>query len=210
MPNAVPTKGNLIAAKRSLILAKLGYELMDRKRNILVREMMSMIGRAKEMQSEIDATFSAAYSALQQANIMTGTCNEIALATPVDESVSIGYRSVIGVEIPIVTRLETVPDLSYGLFDTASSLDRALERFHKVKRLTAMLAEVETSVYRLAFAVKKTQKRANALKNIIIPRYTDTISFITGVLEERDREEFSRLKVIKAAKMKEQAKAGHP
>ena len=71
--------------------------------------------------------------------------------------------------------------------------------------VTVELAEVENSVYRLANAIRKTQKRANALKNIIIPRFDETVKFITEALEEKDREEFSRLKVIK--RQKEQASA---
>jgi len=97
-----------------------------------------------------------------------------------------------------------VPDfeakLSYGFFGTDSSLDQTLYEFYRVKKLCSTLAEVETSVYRLAEAIKKAQKRANALKNIIIPRYTADIDYIIGVLEEREREEFSRLKVVKARK----------
>ena len=66
--------------------------------------------------------------------------------------------------------------------------------------ITAELAEVENSVYRLATAVNKTQKRANALKNIILPRLTSTVKYITDSLEEKEREDFSRLKVIKTQK----------
>ena len=44
-----PTKGNLIATKKSYALAKLGFDLLDRKRNILVREMMALIDRAEEI-----------------------------------------------------------------------------------------------------------------------------------------------------------------
>ena len=89
---------------------------------------------------------------------------------------------------------------------TNSMLDRAYERFNEVKRLTAELAEVENSVYRLADAIKKTQKRANALKNIMIPRFEETVKFITDALEEKEREEFSRLKVIKSQKNAKAAK----
>ena len=74
----------------------------------------------------------------------------------------------------------------------------------EVKRLTAELAEVENSVYRLAVAIKKTQKRANALKNIMIPKFEETVKNISDALEEKDREEFSRLKVIKSQKSKGQ------
>ena len=67
-------------------------------------------------------------------------------------------------------------------------------------RIYGRLAEVENSVYRLADSIKKTQKRANALKNIMIPRFEETVKFITNALDEKDREEFSRLKVIKRQK----------
>ena len=56
---------------------------------------------------------------------------------------------------------------------------------------------METSIYRLAQAIKKAQKRANALENIVIPGLDETIRFITDALEEKEREEFARLKVIK-------------
>ena len=85
---------------------------------------------------------------------------------------------------------------------TSPALDEAYIQFQKVKDLTRRMAEIETSIYRLAQSIKKAQKRANALQNIIIPQYTASIAYITGVLEEREREEFSRLKVIKAQKAK--------
>ena len=77
MANLLPTKGNLIAAKRSRTMARTGYELMDRKRNILIRELMGMIDTAKELQGQIDAVFTEAYTALQAANIRLGICDRI-------------------------------------------------------------------------------------------------------------------------------------
>ena len=68
-PREFPTKGNLIAAKNSLTLAKQGYDLMDKKRNILIRELMDLIDEAKDIQEEIDTTFTRAYACLQRANI---------------------------------------------------------------------------------------------------------------------------------------------
>ncbi len=79
-------------------------------------------------------------------------------------------------------------------------MDYAYECFYRVKELTVVLAEVENSVYRLANTIRKTQKRANALKNISIPRFEETIKFISESLEEKEREEFSRQKVIKNQK----------
>ena len=196
----LPTKGNLIATKHSLELATTGFELMDRKRNILTREMMSLISKAETLQSSIDSTFSEAYDALTLANITMGKTIHVAESIAVDESVEIRYRSVMGVEIPTVITAPPSRRLAYGLSVTNSAMDVALMKFNRVKELINELAELENTIYRLAFTIKKTQKRANALRNIVIPGYENTIALITEALEEKEREEFSRLKVIKASK----------
>lgn len=197
---AVPTKGNLIAAKKSLELSRVGYELLDRKRNILIREMMTLIDAASELQERIDSTYASAYLALQRATMTLGRCDAVAQAVPVDNSLRLSFRSVMGVELPKVELAEQSARINYGLATTNSMLDEAYLSFLEVKRMTARLAEVESSVYRLADAIKKTQKRANALKNILIPRFEDEVKFITDALDEKDREEFARLKVIKQMK----------
>ncbi|NLH01548.1 MAG: V-type ATP synthase subunit D [Clostridiales bacterium] len=203
MANLPPTKGNLMAAKRSRELAKTGFELMDKKRNILIREMMSLIDKAYELQERIDKTFSEAYLALQKANISVGGCEDIAMAIPPDKSVRVRYRSVMGVELPTVTSTPTDTDvLPYGFVGTTSALDEAYKKFAKVKELTLEMAELENSIYRLAYFIKKAQKRANALHNIVIPGLDADIARISEELEEKEREEFVRLKVIKAQKKK--------
>ena len=199
----LPTKGNLIATKHSLELASTGYELMDRKRNLLTREMMGLISRAQELQSQIDSTFTNAYEALMLANVTMGKTIHIAESVPVDQSVELRYRSVMGVEIPTVLGDDASNSLRYGLSVTNSALDDALVKFNLVKELVKELAELENTIYRLAYSIKKTQKRANALQNIVIPGYEATIAAITDALEEKEREEFSRLKVIKAQKNRE-------
>lgn len=195
-----PTKGNLMAAKKSLDLSRLGFELLDRKRNILVRELMQMIDDAKRMKMEIAETFERAYKALQQANITLGIIEDLAKSVPVDDSIHISYRSVMGVEIPTVALEDSEPEMAYGFTQTNSQYDYAYICFHKAKIMSAKLAEVENCVYRLTSAIAKTQKRANALQNIMIPRFTETVKFITEALEEKEREEFSRMKMIKQQK----------
>ena len=74
--------------------------------------------------------------------------------------------------------------------------------FDKVKQLCAQLAGIENSVYRLAMASKKTQRRANMLENVVIPRLEGNIKLVSGTLEEHEREEFTLLKVIKRMKVK--------
>ena len=206
---AVPTKGNLMNAKKSLALARNGYELLDRKRNILVREMMTLIDHANAIQAQIDGAYEEAYFALQTANITNGFCEDISNAVPIEDGLRLDFRSVMGVEIPILTMEETeaATYLHYGTRTTNSAVDKVYILFTKVKTLTVELAEIENSVYRLADAIKKTQKRANALKNIMIPRFEETVKFITDALDEKDREEFSRLKVIKRKKLRESGDA---
>ena len=196
----VPTKGNLLATKKSLELSRTGFELLDRKRNILIREMMALIDRANAIQGKIDQTYEDAYAALQRANITLGICGVLSQTVPLDDGLNVAYRSVMGVEIPMVSLTPREIPIPFGLNTTNIMLDDAYSKFNEVKRLTAELAEVENSVYRLADAIKKTQKRANALKNIMIPRFEETVKFITDALEEKEREEFSRLKVIKKQK----------
>ena len=200
-----PTKGNLIATKKSNDLAHMGYELMDRKRNILTREMMALLDDVKLLREEITITYQKAYSALQQANISLGVISDLAEAVPVDTGIHITYRSVMGVEIPKIKYDKQECELTYGLYYANSKVDYAYICFHKVKEMTILLAEVENSVYRLANAIRKAQKRANALKNIVIPDFEHNIKFITYALEEKEREEFSRQKVIKAFKDKKKA-----
>lgn len=199
MAQIVPTKSNLMATKKSLELAQLGYDLMDRKRNILIREMMSLIDSAAAVQERIDTTYGEAYAALQRANLTLGFCEEVAAAIPEEDGLTIDHRSVMGVELPIV-RLEAHSRANYPYSTTDSQLDIAYARFGKVKELTAELVEIESSVYLLAVAIRKTQKRANALKNILIPQFTETVRTIGEALEEKEREDMSRLKVIKAQK----------
>lgn len=197
MAAVLPTKGNLMAAKRSRALAQNGYELMDRKRNILVREMMELMDGAAALQSEIDQVFSEAYAALARAHIELGLCDHIAEGVAPDDSLDIRWRSVMGVELPHIPAHAEPRRPEYGMVYTSPALDEAFIKFRKVKDLTRRMAELETSIYRLAQAIKKAQKRANALKNIVIPDFDNTIRVITEALEEKEREEFVRLKVIK-------------
>ncbi|MBR6761161.1 MAG: V-type ATP synthase subunit D [Oscillospiraceae bacterium] len=197
----IPTKGNLIAAKRSLALCKLGFDLMDRKRNVLTRELMQLVDQAKALRGSIETIYTDAYAMLQDANITLGVVDHFANAVPIDYSVSLSTRSVMGVEIPKITHTPNDPLIPYGFLNTSIELDSAYAAFCRVRNMTLMLAEVDNGVFRLATAIQKTQRRANALKNILIPRYLETIRVISDSLEEKEREEFTRMKMIKAKKI---------
>lgn len=198
-PNTFPTKGNLILAKNSLALAKQGYELMDKKRNILIRELMELIDKADSIQKEILVTYETAYKALETANIELGInyVMEAASSVPEENSINIKSRSIMGVEIPHIDFDNNGVKPTYSFYGSSFNLDKARVAFEKVKELSIQLAAIENSAYRLAANVKKTQKRANALQNITIPTFTERVKSITNALEEKEREEFTRLKVIK-------------
>lgn len=208
MAQTAPTKGNLNAAKRSRALADNGYELMDRKRNILIREMMELMDEAEDLQERIDSTFSEAYASMRLAEIsMGGSAQSGANAVPIDDSFSIRFRSVMGVELPVVSAEPEEPSgPPYGLAFTSSDLDDAYFKFAEVKELIRELAETENCIYRLAYAIKKAQKRANALQNIVIPGLDSEIARISDALEEKEREEFVRLKVVKAREPEDDAR----
>ncbi|MBZ9636118.1 V-type ATP synthase subunit D [Clostridium sp. FP1] len=205
METFAPTKSTLMAAKSSLEFSEKGFELLDKKRNVLIREMMSYVDKARVLQNQVNMTFSKAYKALESANINSGIIKMEDIAMSVEEAkdYEILFKSVMGVEVPkiIFDRKEIEP--KYGFYRSSASIDEAMKEFNNVKYLTYELAEVENAVYRLAMEVKKTQKRANALQNIQIPKFEEIVKFVTEVLEEKEREDFFRLKVVKKKHRKE-------
>ncbi|MGB0202897.1 MAG: V-type ATP synthase subunit D [Acholeplasmataceae bacterium] len=193
----IPTKGNLMRLNARMKLATKGYELMDRKRNILVREMMSILNEVKELRKTITTKFKTAYKALQDANITLGIVSDISKSIPVNDGLSIKYRSVMGVEIPKVTHEAEHIRLTYGFGATNTKFDYAYKTLLELRTMIVTLAEIDNATYRLANAIRKTRKRANALNQIVLPQLTSNIKFIKDTLEEKEREAFSRQKMIK-------------
>lgn len=195
-----PTKANLIKAKNMLGFSVKGFDLLDKKRNVLIREMMSLIDRAGSIQREIQEVYKEAYEALRFANVTLGVSSveETAISIPHSEDYQVLLTSVMGVEIPEVRYKMDKFQVSYGFFRTNAALDTAVRKFRKVRFLTYELAEVETKVYKLAMEIRKTQKRANALEKIQIPKYKALVKKIEDTLEEKEREDFFRLKRVKS------------
>ncbi|CDI50514.1 V-type ATP synthase subunit D [Clostridium tetani] len=202
MENIAPTKANLISAQNSLEFSQKGFELLDKKRNVLIRELMSYIDLSKELQEKINVTFKEAYEALTNANITMGIreVEDIASTIPEATDYEVIFKSVMGVEVPVIKFEEKDIVPRYGFYKTNSAMDIAYAKFNEIKYLIYTLAQVENAVYKLAIEVKKTQKRANALENIQIPKFKATIKDISSVLEEKEREDFFRLKVVKKKK----------
>lgn len=194
-----PTKSNLIKAKSSLTLSKKGFELLDKKRNVLIKEMMDMVDKAKNIQNEIYAIIDEAYKALQVANITLGIrdVEDITHGIPNDESFEVLLKSVMGVDLPAVKYKKQEVQPTYGFFNTNASLDQARQKFLEVRYKIYELAEIENSIFKLAKEIEKTNKRTNALQHIQIPKYKEQVKYIQEVLEEKEREDFFRLKKVK-------------
>jgi V/A-type H+/Na+-transporting ATPase subunit D len=197
--NIAFTKTNLIATKATLDLSLKGFELLDKKRNVLIMTMMGFIDKAEEVQNKVSVIFGDAYEALKTANITMGITNVVQISQSVSEveDFNILDKSIMGVEIPEILYEKMDLQRYYSFYHTNTALDVAFKKFHEVKLLLYELSEIEDSVYKLAMEVKRTQKRANALQNIQIPKSKGIVKAITDVLEEKEREDFFRLKVVK-------------
>jgi len=197
-----PTKSSLLRAKATLSFSLKGFDLLDKKRNVLIQEMMGLTDRAKSIQLRISALIVEAYQALQFAEVTMGSSavSEIAQSVPEEKRYKVLLRSVMGVEIPTVVYRAEPAEASFGFFRTNPALDLAVARFTELKFLIYELAEIETSIYKLVVEIRKTQKRANALEKIQIPKYREIVKFISEVLEEKEREDFFRLKKVKGKK----------
>ncbi|MET3617226.1 V/A-type H+-transporting ATPase subunit D [Peptoniphilus olsenii] len=202
----IPTKANLIASKNALELAEKGYDLLDKKRTVLIKEMMDLNKNAKNLQDEIEDKFQESYKSLVEATISMGAISvrEISESKAKEEDYKILSRSVMGLELPEIKYKERKPIVDYSLHKSNSDFDRANINMEEILPLIYKLAEIETSVFRLANEIKKTSKRANALDKIQIPKHKRIIREIDDILAEKEREDFFRLKKVKSKKKKKE------
>ena len=194
-----PTRSNLLVVKRRLKLAREGYQLLDRKRDVLMMEIMRIIDDADRVQVEAQERFSRAYEAIEEARVAVGTerLRRIALSRPHEIDIHLTLRSVMGVAVPAVEYATPERRPLYGFGNSSVVLDQAEQDWNGVLELVGDLAEKVTTVWRLALELKRTQRRVNALQNVFIPAYEATLKTIQDTLEEKDREDLFRLKRAK-------------
>lgn len=196
-PNLLPTKRNLNIIRRNLSIATQGHNLLDKKHKVILRELVFTKITWKELQNRF-------YDVLQNAKNMLDTAKsevgdklqkKIIESQPLDTSLQITYRSIMGVVIAKVNinkKKYTSPP--YTLGESTVSLDEALFAWQNVKILLVKLAEAETAINHINLQLQKARKRAAALKNITIPAYESQIKYISNQLEERERDELARVK----------------
>jgi V/A-type H+/Na+-transporting ATPase subunit D len=198
--NVSPTRINLIETKKTLNLAESGREVLERKRDILLRELRNSIYEAERTREELLDALGKAYQKLREANMAKGSeaVVSVALGSSTEAQYLIDYRSIMGVTVPSV-EFQSEPDVKpdYGFANTSVELDKAFKHFHSILNLIADLARAEGATFQIANDVRRTQRRVNALNYVLIPRYRKIAKWIELVLEEKDREEFVRTKIIK-------------
>lgn len=194
------TRSSLLLVRQRLHLAREGYRLLDRKRNVLILEILRMVEDAEHIQTKVVEQFHRAYMALQEARAAMGSerVQRFALSRPETVDIRITPRSIMGVVVPSVEGNLKAIDLSYGFGDTSVVLDQAQQEWSAVLALMGELSETVTTVWRLALELRRTQRRVNALENLFIPSYEETLQYIQDTLEEKDREELFRMKRAKA------------
>lgn len=192
------TRGNLLDLRDQLAQLEAGHDLLDRKRRVLMQELLDMLADAEHVATEARERFDAAYEAIVEARMDMGVdrLQWLSLASSAEIAVNVETRSIMGVMAALVdVQIETLP-IPYGPGHTSVSLDRAHARWLEVGRVLGRLAEKTVTVWRLATELRKTQRRVNALEEIMIPRHEAAIDEITAALDEKERGEIVDAKKV--------------
>jgi V/A-type H+-transporting ATPase subunit D len=197
--NLAPTKSNLLALKRQLSFAEEGYELLEQQRQILVFELMRRLERTRRLEAQVQREMETAFRALREAELDAGSdaIDRAALGVARGHELVITGQALMGFIVPRVTVRLAKDKRQSGVEGTPASLDPAVDTFVALLPLMAELAELTAAVSRLSEELRKTQRRCNALSRIFIPNFRSTISYIASTLEERERESFVVLKMVR-------------
>jgi len=197
--NLAPTKSNLLSIKEQLSVSTNGYELLEEKREILVRELMRLVEQVKLLEEEIDKAIDEAYPAFKRMLMLDGEDQVERIAQGIhydfdmiEKTLAIGGMQFETLEVELPEK-----ELFYSFLGTYANTDLVIVKFFELLSLLSQMASIRTIVWRLAEEVKRTQRRVNALDKMIIPQATETIKYIEGVLEERERENVFVLKALK-------------
>lgn len=197
--NIAPTKSNLLVTKEQLAVSTNGYELLEEKREILVRELMRLVEQVKMLENEIQQAIDLAYPAFKRMLMIDGAdqVERIAHGIHYDFDMIEKVAVVGGMQFETIEVELPKKELFYSALGTYANTDDVIVKFFNLLTLLTQMASIRTIVWRLAEEVKRTQRRVNALDKMIIPQATETIKYIESVLEERERENVFVLKALK-------------
>lgn len=199
-----PTRMELLRTKNRIKLAAKGHKLLKKKRDALIMQFFETAKKARGVRQKLVETMDTANNSLIKAKAITGAIEveSIADTTPKMPELDIQLENVMGVRIPRIKLQEEKKAQSYGFMFTSSQLDTAVKNFNCSKQEILDLVEVEETLRRLSEEITKTKRRVNALEYIMIPNLIHTQKYIVAKLEEMERENFFRLKVVKRKKEK--------
>jgi V/A-type H+-transporting ATPase subunit D len=199
LPGTKTTRMELLALKNRMKLAERGHDLLREKRDSLIMEFFNAIAEIKEAREKVDSTLADAFSALTQAKMMMGPARviEFAYSSKFEADLNISTRSMMGVRVPVLSVEQNSPEIPYSLSDSSTKFDVMGEKFKTALKAIVRLAEIESTVKRLALEIERTKRRVSALESVVIPRLEATVRFVKLALEEREREDFVRLKMVR-------------
>lgn len=206
-----PTRMELLRLKIKLTLAIKGHRLLKQKRDALIMEFFNILEEVKERRKKTEEELAKAFKSLVLAEAALGTIkvSDAAMAVAAANDMGIESRNIMGVRVPVLNlgdTKRTLVERGYGIADTSSQLDDAAGKFEEALKTVAQLAEIEKSVRLLAEEIESTKRRVNALESTLIPRLSNTVRYIRLRLDEMERQNFFKLKRIKA--IMEVAEAG--
>ena len=198
-----PTKANLMKATSQLELINEGYDILDKKRKALIGQYNAKINQRNELNNIVNSSIKDVKKNIKKAIVTTGEdrLKSIALSVPIDNSISLKEKKFMQTRIFEIDFDEKKLDLSYSLNLTNSLFDEALISLNDLKEKVYKLAELDTTIKNLDTEIKKTSKKVNSLEKVQIPNYKSIIKSISGQIEEREREEFSKTKMVKDKKI---------
>jgi V/A-type H+-transporting ATPase subunit D len=193
-----PTKNTLLTLKKQVAFLEEGHDLLERKRELLTRLVYERVKEYRRLRSATRAALEEAYRWLAVAQLRMGsrTLQQAAFGTETAIKVDILPRRSLGVEYPSISS-DRIPLKPVGLLGTDASFDETREKLADAAVLLARLGESEMALSRLMEEQRKAQKRVNALKYNIIPRYRRTIHYIQSALEEEERNTLFQIKVLR-------------
>ncbi len=199
LPGTKTTRMELLRLKNRMRLAERGHNLLKEKRDSLIMEFFNAIAEIKETRQAVESALSDAFTALTQAKMIMGPSRvvEFANTSNIESELSISTRTMMGVKVPVLSIEQKTPDLPYSLTDSSARLDLMSSKFKEALKAIVRLAEIESTVKRLALEIERTKRRVSALETIVIPRLDATARFVKLALEEREREDFFRTKMIR-------------
>jgi V/A-type H+-transporting ATPase subunit D len=206
IPGIHPTRMELLALRKRRDIAERGRDLLREKLDALMIELFENVRRIAELREHSHTLLREAYSLFIEAEMVHGLARLEQFAVGVEDRFELETktRNVIGVTLPEVqvgiTPIRTPP---YNLLATSAKLDEATMRMTEAVKAMTELSGAEASTRKLAQAIASTKRRVNSLDYVIIPRVLNSIRYIQMHLEEREREDFFRLKRIKSRMQKQ-------